>query len=303
MSGLSSATAAQSSERAPTHRPGVGLLAGAGLHTGLALGARVGVGDLGVELTGGYQLLFAATDRDLGSDERSDVKFGSSAQFGAELYWTPWHPLESSAIGLKAGYRYSTVLEHGYALAVTFLVTLSRSVALEVLAGTQIYPGSNPRLRRNLGFAADQDLLFYNSGHQYFEYGFEFIWYPWGRSRYRTLFCASVMSAALSCTRPIDVPCSSNVFKSQTTIAKPCVASSAVARTSCGAPAKPLFSTPSTVPSSVRCWSFHSRLVPSDQSMRMRSFEPKTGSSRWSWSTVNRSTSGSGRALRSWTQE
>jgi len=158
---------------APSHRPGVGFLIGAGLHTGLALGARAGVGDFGVELTGGYQLLIAAHDDFNGSS----FDAGSSAQFGSELYWTPWHPLESSAIGLKAGYRYNTVLEHGFAFAISFLVSLSSHIALEGLAGMQIFPGSGDRLKRELGIPRSSDLG-YSSSYQFYEYGFDFIWYP-----------------------------------------------------------------------------------------------------------------------------
>jgi len=163
-----------------SHRPGVGLLAGAGLHTGLALGARVGLGDLGVEVTGGYQLLLAVWEDELESDssELTEIDAGSSAQLGAEVYWTPWHPLPSSAIGLKVGYRYNTVLHHGAAVAITFLVSLSPSLALEGLAGAQFFPRSEDRLRNHLDLPRSADLI-YSSSTQFFEYGFELIWYPW----------------------------------------------------------------------------------------------------------------------------
>jgi hypothetical protein len=148
-------------------RPGVGLVAALGLHTGAALGTRLGLGDVGLELAGGYQLLLAIT--------RSDVDLGSSAQGGAELYVTPWHPIERSAIGLKGGYRYNSVLEHGFSVAITYLATLSNTLALEGLAGASIFPGSEGRLRRELGTSGT---ITYGSSAQYFEYGFELIWYP-----------------------------------------------------------------------------------------------------------------------------
>jgi hypothetical protein len=158
------------------HRAGVGLLLGAGLHTGLALGTRLGLGDVGLELTGGYQLLHSI-GRDDFPVERDPLEFGSSAQFGSEVYWTPWHPMPTTAIGVKTGYRYNTVLHHGFAFAVSFLVSLSDSIALEGLAGAQFFPGSGDRLRSHLDLPPGA-ALGYNSSYQFFEYGFEFIWYP-----------------------------------------------------------------------------------------------------------------------------
>lgn len=159
------------------HRAGVGFLIGAGFHTGLALGTRLGLGDVGLELTGGYQLLLSIAPNDDLGVQRDEVNAGSSAQFGSEVYWTPWHPLPTTAIGLKGGYRYNTVLHHGFGVAVTFLVSLSSSIALEGLAGAQIFPGSGDRLRRHFDLPPGADLG-YNSSYQFFEYGFEFIWYP-----------------------------------------------------------------------------------------------------------------------------
>lgn len=158
------------------NRAGIGLLVAGGMHTGLALGTRLGIGDLGVELTGGYQLLLAVWHPP-GRSERGTVDLGSSAQFGGELYFTPWHPTERSAIGLKSGYRYNTVLEHGFAVAITFLGTLGPDLAVEGLAGTQVFPGSRGRLLRALGMPSDADIT-YASNAQYFEYGLQLIWYP-----------------------------------------------------------------------------------------------------------------------------
>jgi hypothetical protein len=160
----------------PSARPGVGLVFAGGLHTGLALGVRLGLGDVGVELAGGYQLLLAISD-DIDTGDR-DVDAGSSAQGSAELYVTPWHPLEKSAIGLKSGYRYNSVLEHGFSVAITFLADLSEELALEGLAGLSIFPSSEGRLRDALEIPSDSSIV-YGSSAQYFEYGFELIWYPW----------------------------------------------------------------------------------------------------------------------------
>lgn len=161
---------------------GAGLVLGAGLHTGLALGVRLGVGDLGIELTGGYQPVFAIWQHEATDLFGADVLDGgidaaSSLQLASELYFTPWHPVESSSIGLKSGYRYNTVLTHGFSVAIVFLVDLGDSLALEGLAGASIFPGQNDRLRRELGLPADAHIR-YGSAYQVFEYGFELIWYP-----------------------------------------------------------------------------------------------------------------------------
>ncbi len=163
------------SSNPPSNRGGVGLVLAGGLHTGLSLGARLGLGDVGVELSGGYQPLFALWKSNAGRDGHLDL--GSSAQFGGELYVTPWHPSKKSAVGLKGGYRYNTVLHHGFAVAITYLATLSPRLAFEGLAGAQIFPGAESRLRQSLGIPGSGDLV-YASHLQYFEYGFELIWYP-----------------------------------------------------------------------------------------------------------------------------
>jgi hypothetical protein len=162
--------------RSTTNRPGVGLLAAAGLHSGFGLGARLGLGDVGVEVTGGYQLLYAFWDGSDGAKGRT-IDLGSSVQLGTEAYFTPWHPGKTSAIGLKAGYRYNSVLKNGFAAAITFLATLSPHLAFEGLAGTQIFPGGERRLRRELDLPQGADIV-YGAHAQFFEYGFELIWYP-----------------------------------------------------------------------------------------------------------------------------
>jgi hypothetical protein len=126
--------------------------------------ARPGVG---LEVLGGYQPLIAIT--------QPSIELGSSAQLATELYVTPWHPRPSSAIGLKAGYRYNTLLEHGFSVAITYLASLSETLAVEGLAGASIFPGSESRLRRRLGVSED---IIYGSSAQYYEYGLELIWYP-----------------------------------------------------------------------------------------------------------------------------
>lgn len=168
--GWSSGAQAQTahSESYASARPGVGLVGALGLHTGAALGARFGLGDVGLEVLGGYQPLIAIT-------RTSHIELGSSAQLATELYVTPWHPRPSSAIGLKGGYRYNTVLEHGFSVAITYLASLSERLAVEGLAGASIFPSSESRLRRELGVSGD---ITYGSSAQYYEYGLELIWYP-----------------------------------------------------------------------------------------------------------------------------
>lgn len=158
----------------PSSRSGVGLLAAAGLHTGLALGARLGVGDFGLELSGGYQLLLALWSDDL---RNAHIDGASSGQLNAELYLTPWHPIPRSAIGLKGGWRYNTVLKQGFSIAIAFLGDIGPHLAIEGLAGASIFPGSLGRLRRELGIPVSGDIG-YSSSIQFFEYGFELIWYP-----------------------------------------------------------------------------------------------------------------------------
>lgn len=159
----------------PSQRTGVALVAAAGLHTGLGLGMRAGTGDIGIEVIGGYQPLVALWEQPQGRDFNVDT--GSSGQVLAELYLTPIHPTPSSSIGLKVGYRYNSVLEHGTGFALTFLVDLSQHLALEVAAGAAVFPGAQSRLKAELGVPSDANVV-YGSAVQFFEYGFELVWFP-----------------------------------------------------------------------------------------------------------------------------
>jgi hypothetical protein len=147
-------------------RPGVGLVAALGLHTGAALGTRLGLGDVGLELGAGVMPLIAITPR--------RNAFGTSAQGAAEIYWTPWHPMKKSAIGMKGGYRYNSALHHGFSVAICYLATLNETLAIEGLAGASIFPGSEERLEDELRVTN----VIYGSSAQWFEYGFELVWYP-----------------------------------------------------------------------------------------------------------------------------
>ena len=51
------------------------------------------------------------------------------------------------------------------------------NLALEGLAGGSFFPGSSNRLKDELGIKREYDIV-YGSSAQYFEYGFELLWYP-----------------------------------------------------------------------------------------------------------------------------
>jgi hypothetical protein len=152
----------------------VGIVGALGMHTGAAAGVRLGLDDFGLELLGGYQPLLAFSDD---GSRQVDIDFASSAQLSAELTFMPWHPKQGSAIGLKGGYRYNSVLEHGFAVAMAFMVDLGEAVALEVCAGGAFFPGQEQTLREELDVPPENDLA-YSSYAQFFELGFELIFYP-----------------------------------------------------------------------------------------------------------------------------
>lgn len=156
-------------------RPGIGFVGALGLHTGLAVGARFGLGDVGLELLGGYQLLLA--EWRYSSRTRLHFDAGSSGQLAGEIYLTPIHPTDSSALGLRAGYRYNTVLHHGFAVAFAFIGELSPKLAIEGVAGASIFPGRSGTLRHELDIPSGTQLL-YSSTLQLFEVGVELIVFP-----------------------------------------------------------------------------------------------------------------------------
>lgn len=154
---------------------GVGVVMALGLHTGAGLGVRLGGSTVGVELVGAWQPLLAVTEPDFVGSR--DIYAGSSVQAGAELTLMPWHPKPWSAVGIKGGYRYNSVLTHGFGFAIAFMADLGNGFAVEGCAGASVFPGQEDTLRAALDIP-DSDRLIYSSAVQFYEYGLELIWYP-----------------------------------------------------------------------------------------------------------------------------
>jgi hypothetical protein len=80
-------------------------------------------------------------------------------------------------LGLKGGYRYNSVLHHGFAVSAGFRVNLLPRLALEIFEGLSIFPSSSGALRRELSIPPSTHLL-YSSSFQFLDEGIEVIWYP-----------------------------------------------------------------------------------------------------------------------------
>jgi len=132
---------AQSAPRAqPPDRQGISLLLEAGSYTGFGAGVGLGTRDVGVRAYAGWLPLLLTLN--------SDLKFYSGFQAGPDLYVRIFSPRPTADIGALAGYRYSTLLGHGFAVGGYAQIGLSRAVDANVSLGLLIFPDGEDHLAR-----------------------------------------------------------------------------------------------------------------------------------------------------------
>jgi hypothetical protein len=121
-------------------RRGISLLLGAGSYTGFGGGVGIGTRDIGVQASAGWlPLLFSLN---------SDLKFYSGFQVGPDLYARIFSPQPTADIGALAGYRYSTLLGHGFTVGGYAQFVLTRAVDGNVSVGLLIFPDGEDHLAR-----------------------------------------------------------------------------------------------------------------------------------------------------------
>lgn len=128
-----------------THQRSFALAAHALTFDGFGLGVRAGAPRFGLDLSAGYQPIFATyTTEDQNSTK---VHFFNSWQLKATTY-IGLHQIGSRAdFGLLAGYKYDTLLRHGVGAGVYFQVDLARHWALQFSIAPFVFPESNRRIR------------------------------------------------------------------------------------------------------------------------------------------------------------
>jgi hypothetical protein len=124
---------------------GVHPLILAGYSDGLAAGVEFGMGDFALRGSAGYMpLIFSITNADDLGFER--FEFRNSAQANADVLFLPWARGSGNRVGLSLGYRYNTLLTHGFALGGQVEATLSDDLTLLVMFNLAFYPDGSYRV-------------------------------------------------------------------------------------------------------------------------------------------------------------
>lgn len=132
-----------------------GFVATAGTFLGMAGGIRAGTPAFGVQGTCGWSLTLQGVEEP--DDEVADLRVFSGYLVSGDLYARALATKKGSSAGVVAGYRYFSVLGHGFALGGYGLMRLNRAVDGFVSAGFVLYPDAEDRLRRTEDIPPDAD--------------------------------------------------------------------------------------------------------------------------------------------------
>lgn len=121
----------------------------AGSYTGLAAGGIYMPDEsFGIEITGGYNPLLIGIEGIGG--ELSELELLNSYQGNADLLLTPYQTGVGARIGLTAGYKYNSLLEHGLGAGVAVSAELTKRVGFHVLGGVAFFPDGDDQVRGRL---------------------------------------------------------------------------------------------------------------------------------------------------------
>lgn len=132
-----------------------GVLVTAGTFLGMAAGVRAGTPAVGVQGTFGWAPTLQGiieSDR-----ERTELRVFGGYLVAGDAFVRALTTKKGSSAGALAGYRYFSVLGHGFALGGYGMLRLSRAVDGFVNAGIIVYPDGDDRLRRNEDIPRDAD--------------------------------------------------------------------------------------------------------------------------------------------------
>jgi len=140
VAGAGAAVAQPEVRQQPPNRRGISLLLEAGSFTGFGAGVGIGTRDVGVRAYGGWLPLLLTRN--------SDLTFYSGFQVGPDLYARIFSPQPNADIGVLAGYRYSTLLGHGFTVGGYAELGLSRALDANISVGLLIFPDGEDHLAR-----------------------------------------------------------------------------------------------------------------------------------------------------------
>lgn len=129
---------------------------------GLGAGGQLRIGGLGLRATLGYEPLLFIVDDDPQDTTLGDFKLAHSAQLNLDGLL-----LTRSEVGASVGYRYSTVLGHGVAVAFQSMFDLWRQ-RFAFSIPVMYFPAGTARVRDRYDLSADHEINFpFGAGIQY----------------------------------------------------------------------------------------------------------------------------------------
>jgi hypothetical protein len=123
----------------------LGLLLHLGPYTGFGAGLALGTKDVGLRASAGWAPLLLAIDR---GGSNVDLSFHSSLQISPDLYLRLLTPRPTTLLGLTGGYRYNTLLGHGFGFGAYAQFGLGRVVDGLIWAGFLVHPVGEDHLKR-----------------------------------------------------------------------------------------------------------------------------------------------------------
>ncbi|RLB65647.1 MAG: hypothetical protein DRI90_01440 [Deltaproteobacteria bacterium] len=136
-----------------------------GLFWGFGAGLRVGAPQLGLDLSGGYVPLTLFNYRwptDLSLDGAHTGQLNLAA-------YLSFRPMSQIVVGLTSGYRYNSLLGHGFCFGIDTHVNFGNKFALHLGAGPAIFPAGDDNYRRemdepDLGFGFPRPAFQFGTG-------------------------------------------------------------------------------------------------------------------------------------------
>jgi hypothetical protein len=135
-----------------------GVKATLGVYDGIGGGIRVGDARLGVQVIGGWQPLFVASQTD--SSQPPDIDVYSTLQANADVYVLFSEPTPRSSIGMTVGYKGSTHLGHGAGIGFYVAIDAHERVSYFLIGGVTWFPNGEDQLRDKKSIAMDREFSF-----------------------------------------------------------------------------------------------------------------------------------------------
>jgi hypothetical protein len=126
-----------------------------GFYDGLGALMVIGGDPVGAVVSGGYAPVLIFGNQRLNKSITFD--YYTSGQLNLDLLVAPWHVGKRTDLGIVAGYKYNSVLAHGFGVGFAAFVDLSATLALSAGVGFAGFPGAEDHLRQNQGYPTDRD--------------------------------------------------------------------------------------------------------------------------------------------------